>query len=35
MVDMNEANMSLTGGNPLPQNVDAEAAVLAAAILSG
>ena len=34
MVDMNETNPSLTGGNPLPQNTDAEAAVLAAAILS-
>ncbi len=35
MVDMNEANLSLTGGHTLPQNIDAEAAVLAAAILSG
>ena len=34
MVDANEMNLSLTGGNPLPQNPDAEAAVLAAAILS-
>ncbi len=34
MVDANELNPSLTGGNPLPQNADAEAAVLAAAILS-
>ena len=34
MVDANELNPSLTGGNPLPQNTDAEAAVLAAAILS-
>lgn len=34
MVDANELNPSLTGGNPLPQNIDAEAAVLAAAILS-
>lgn len=34
MVDANELNPNLTGGNPLPQNIDAEAAVLAAAILS-
>ena len=34
MVDANEMNLSLTGGNPLPQNPDAEAALLAAAILS-
>lgn len=34
MVDMNEQNTRLTGGNPLPQNPDAEAAVLAACILS-
>ncbi len=34
MVNANETNLSLTGGNPLPQNADAEAAVLAAAILS-
>lgn len=34
MVDANEMNLGLTGGNPLPQNPDAEAAVLAAAILS-
>jgi replicative DNA helicase len=33
-VDANELNPSLTGGHPLPQNIDAEAAVLAAAILS-
>lgn len=34
MMNMNETNPSLTGGNPLPQNIDAEAAVLAAVILS-
>ncbi len=34
MVNANETNLSLTGGNPLPQNADAEAAVLAASILS-
>jgi len=34
MVDANEMNPSLTGGHPLPQNTDAEAAVLAATILS-
>ena len=33
-MDMNEPDPRLTGGNPLPQNLDAEAAVLAAAILS-
>ena len=33
-MDMNEPDPRLTGGNPLPQNTDAEAAVLAAAILS-
>lgn len=34
MVDMNEPDTRLTGGNPLPQNIDAEAAVLAAAMMS-
>ena len=33
-LDMNEPDARLTGGNPLPQNADAEAAVLAACILS-
>ena len=33
-MDVNEPDSRLTGGNPLPQNTDAEAAVLAAAILS-
>lgn len=33
-MDANELNTNLTGGNPLPQNIDAEAAVLAATILS-
>lgn len=33
-MDVNEPDTRLTGGNPLPQNTDAEAAVLAAAILS-
>lgn len=34
MIDMNEPDKRLTGGNPLPQNLDAEAAVLAAAMMS-
>ena len=33
-LDINEPDTRLTGGNALPQNTDAEAAVLAAAILS-
>lgn len=33
-MDINENDPRLTGGNPLPQSPDAEAAVLAAAILS-
>ena len=33
-VEINETDPRLTGGNPLPQNPEAEAAVLAAAILS-
>ncbi len=33
-MDFNENDPRLTGGNPLPQNPEAEAAVLAAAILS-
>ena len=33
-MDINENDPRLTGGNPLPQSPEAEAAVLAAAILS-
>lgn len=33
-MDMNETDTRLTGGNPLPQNPDAESAVLAAALMS-